>query len=270
MTKGSNQGKTEEQENIPWTIPKVVQLQKKFDDQFSQLKKEEDVEELFSSFFGPEGFVEESLREIAGADLSMKEALEAVFELVSFRAYIYTSFFFNNFEEKLIEKWQNEYGFRSWSGEKALSLPKTAELKKQFDEKLEKAQTMADLFSLKVDFLAPDGKIGKALAALDKKDPFDQITQAADLFNLKAYIDYTLFAVEYSMKVEHWTDPMVRGVVYHFEHDLLQSATDKDAEAVVSQYLKEIAELKKSCKDESQKKQIVAFEESLKNFKKEA
>ncbi len=259
--------KTESEKNIPWTKPKVIEMHKQFDAEFDQLQNEKDVERLLQKYFGFTGLVEESLRELAGSSEELNVIMETAFELISFRAYIYTCFFLNHFKEDAVSAWWEEKGFRSWSGKDAFSNPVTAALKKKFDKALEDCRDTAEFHKLKDEYVGPGGEVAKALANLEKKEVKDQIEIGADLFNFKSYVDYSMYAVEFSMKSSHWTDHDVRGLVYSFERDLFTAENEEDVDEVVARYLKKSKDLRKAHENDAKKDdQIKLFDESLQRF----
>jgi hypothetical protein len=256
------------EKSIPWTKPKVIEMHKQFDSEFDTLTTEKDVELLLQKYFGFTGLIEEALRELAGSASELNGIMETAFELISFRAYIYTCFFLNHFKEEAVSSWWEEKGFRSWSGKEAFSNPVTAALKEKFDTALGECRDTAEFHRLKDEYVGPTGEVAKALASLEKKPVKDQIEIGADLFNFKSYVDYSMYAIELSMKSSHWTDPDVRGLVYRFERDLFTAESEEDVEKVVDAYFQKAQDLRLAQKKNAQKDdQIKLFEESLQRFK---
>ena len=227
----------EEEQEFPWTHPEVLELHKMFDQEFAKTRSAEEGEALFVRFFSPTGLVEEKLKDWQGRDVDINDVMTIAFELYTFSCFIFSCFFFNDYPEEIVKEWWQNPGMRSWANENAFLEPSVMKIKVEFDKEASACQTMLDLEELREKYLAPRGVIGQEFQKLVSLDKKRQVAMGAELFSLKSYIDYALFAIEYSAKVETWTTPAVRKIHYQFESDLKAGKTEEDFRALEQRYI---------------------------------
>jgi hypothetical protein len=229
----------EEEQAFPWTHPEVVGLHKLFDQEFEQTRSQKDGEALLQRFFGPNGLVEGKLQEWQGKDVECNDVMRVAFELHSFTCFVFTCIFFNEFPEELVKEWWQDPGMRSWASEQAFLEAPVKKIRAVFDEEASSCKSMLDLESLREKYLSPEGVISREFSTLRTLNPKQQLAVGAELFSLKSYIDYALFAIEYSAKVETWTTPEVRVLQYQFERELKACTSDEEFLGLEKRYLGE-------------------------------
>lgn len=228
----------QEEQAFPWTHPEVVSLHTLFDQEFAQTHSPEEGEALFRRFFSPtEGLVEQKLAEWRGKDAPFNEVMTLAFELYSFSCFIFSCFFFNDYPEEIVKEWWKDPGMRSWVHEKAFQEPSVLKVKEQFDHDATNCRTMLDLEGLRGKYLSPQGIIAREFGNLKKLSQKKQVAIGAELLSLKSYIDYGLFATEYSAKTATWIVPEVRKIQYQFENDLKALQSDEEFRALEQRYM---------------------------------
>ena len=98
---------------------------------------------------------------------------------------------------------------------------------------------MLDLEGLAGKYLSPEGAIAQQFGRFSTLDQKRQVAIGAELFSLKSYIDYALFAIEFSSKAAVWTVPAVRMLQYQFERDLKEGQSEEDFRALEQRYVGE-------------------------------
>lgn len=227
----------EEEQIFPWTHPEVQELHSLFDKEFASTHSAEEGEALFQRFFAPTGLLEGKIREWQGKDVELQEVLRIAFELYSFKCFVFTCFFFNDYPEEVVKEWWQNIGMRSCASEQAFSEPTVKKIKQMFDKESEQCESLLDLEGVRGKYLSPVGVLAQEFKALRAKDVKQQVAIGAELFSLKSYIDYTLFMIEFSTKVAAWTVPQVRQLVYQFEYDLKSGRTEEDFQAVRQRFM---------------------------------
>lgn len=254
-----------EEENVfPWSHPEVLTLHKQFDEEFSQTKSAEEGEKLFHRFFAPTGLLDSKIREWETKDVDFHDVLRIVFELYAFKCFVFTCFFFNDFPEEIVKEWWEQVGMRSWASEDAFSDPGVKKIKQMFDKESEQCQSMLDLEGLKAKYLSPMGVLAQEFKKLRVLDPKKQVAIGAELFSFKSYMDYTVFATEFSSKAAVWTVPEVRSLEYQFETDLKASKSEEDFLDIKNRYIGKkglIPEQLKKMKAETSEEAVKQVEE---------
>jgi hypothetical protein len=229
----------EEEQTFPWTQPDVLALHKLFDQEFAQTKSPEEGEALFHRFFASAGLVEEKLREWQGKDVECNDVMTVAFELFAFKCFVFTCFFFNEYPEEMVKEWWQHPGMRSWANEQAFLEAPVKKIKEKFDKEASACQTMLDIQALEERYLSPLGSIAQEFGTFSALDQKKQVAIGAELFSLKSYIDYALFAIEFSSKAAMWTVPAVRTLQYQFERDLEAGSSEEDFRALEKRYIGE-------------------------------
>jgi hypothetical protein len=229
----------EEDHVFPWTHPDVLSLHKLFDLEFSQTQSPEQGEALFQRFFAQTGLVEEKLREWQGKDVEFNDVMTVACELYAFTSFVFTCFFFNDYPEELVKEWWQNPGMRSWMNENAFLESQVKMLKQAFDTEAGACESMLDLEALRERYLSPVGAIAKEFRTFKSLDQKKQVEIGAELFSLKSYIDYALFAIEFSAKMAVWTVPEVRSLQYQFESDLKSGESEEDFHSLEKRYIGE-------------------------------
>lgn len=226
-----------EERAFPWSHPEVQELHKQFDQEFAKVTSPKEGEALFQRFFAPKGLVEAKIQEWQGKDVDLQDVLRIVFELYSFKCFVFTCFFFNDYPEEIVKEWWEKTGMRSWASEKGFTQDSVKDVKQMFDKESLQCKTMLDLEGVRGKFLSPLGVLAQEFRKLRTLDKKQQVATGAELFSLKSYIDYTLFAMEFSTKAAVWTVPEVRELEYRFETDLKEGRSEEDLKSLKDRYL---------------------------------
>ena len=260
---------------LPWTQPDVLELHAMFDREFAKIKSLDDLEALFHRFFAPTGLVEEKRKEWQGKDATIEEVMTVVFELYSFRSFVYTCVFFNDFPDEVVSEWWRSPGIRSIADEDAFMEAPVKKIQQAYDKDAAASDTRLDLQKVRQEYIFPGGVIDKAFSTLNTKTPKKQVAIGAELFCLKGYIEFTLFEIEFSTTSAVWTVPEVRMVQCRFEDDLLAARSDEDVDAVEKRYLgeggviaaqKEMVKQKKGEAKTRHAEELTRFQDALQVF----
>ena len=233
MTKKAQQ---EEQSPQLWTEPDVQQLHQLFDEEVKSAQSADEGEALFRRFFAPKGLLEEKLHEWRAREADLDQVLKVAFELYAFKFFVFTCFFLNEYSDELIHEWQHNDELQISNLENDPSKGPVVHLRKAFDEEIMGCKTMLELEKLKEKYLSPVGVIANEFKKARSFDEKKQLQTGAALFHLKSYIEYTLFAVDFSAKSSTWTVPEVRRMAYLFEDQLKSGETEEDFRTLESQY----------------------------------
>ena len=216
-----------------WSEPEVQQLYQQFDTDAKKAASPEEGEALLRRFFAQGGLLDQKLRDWEVRDVSLEQVLKVAFELYAFKFFVFTCFFLNEFSEELVLEWQRTNGAQSGAGEYT---GPAADVREAFDKAFGQCASVLDLEELGARFLAPDGIISREFSKARKADDKTQLATGAALFRLKSYIEYTLFAADFSAKSSAWTVPAVRKLVLDFERALKFGETEEDFTALESRY----------------------------------
>jgi hypothetical protein len=262
----------EEEQAFPWTQQDVLELHKLFDKEFAQTHSHAEGEALFQRFFAPDGLVDKKLREWEGKDVPVNDVMAVAFELFSFKCFVYICFFFNDYPEQIVKEWWQNPGMRSWMNEQAFLEPTVKEIKQAFDKEAISCHSMLDLEGLRGKYLSPVGVLAQEFRKMDSLDHKHQVAMGAELLSLNSYINYALFAIEFTAKAEIWTVPAVRVMQYEFESELKTTRSAEDLKALETRYLGEegkIAQQLKSIKGKKKSKhaeELAHLNEALQTF----
>jgi hypothetical protein len=218
----------------PWTEPDVRQLHALFDSEAKKAQSAEEGEELLHRFFGPGGLVDQKLAVWRGKDADIATVLKVAFELYTFKFFVFTCFFLNEYSDDLVRQWREQDEAQREKAE--ASDGPVAHIRQEFDAKLAACQSIFDLEGLKALYLSPTGVLAQEFTKARKLDDRAQVAIGAALFHLRSYIEYMLFEADFSTKSSMWTVPVVRAMVYDFEEALKSSTSEEDFRTIQQRY----------------------------------